>query len=317
MNKIYKICLFIALFIASASIVWAGFNYSSANNYFLVDSVLKIGGNYVLVGESLSGYCENSSYINQIQCEIGGSTWKDLLSKVDTAGVVSESSSFFAISNNLIFLKPNSRFVSGVRTMSSDEFSTNAITISSSTNNLEITPQSGNSSLNLQANKILLLNNLRSNKGVTLLTEADRPIGAISDNSLYVEQVIANSISTFGGGTLTIPAGTTLILNPGGTASANSITIGGTEPGNNYCKKIDLSLVYADNVFSAAADKSNYGDSWAALRGDLPNDSPCTSGGGRVSQTGQRKAHKTCCPLNYYVFDFDVQNAIYCCRVQE
>ncbi len=318
MNNIYKICLFIALFIASASIAWAGFNYSSANNNFLVDSVLKIGGNYVLVGEALSGYCEDSTYINQLQCELGGSTWNELLSKVNTEGNVTESDSFFAISNNLIFLTPNSRFVSGVRTMSKKEFSTNAITISSSNKNLEIKPQSGKGTLSLQANKILLLNNLKSNEGVSFL---DHENLNISNNAIYVEQVVADELIFFGDGTLTIPTDTTLKVSPGGTASADSITIGiGDNNEKDYCVKIDLTPVHERNLTNAVADGNTNGVSWAVFLGDQPYPSSraCDADGGTAplsSIGGGRYTHKTCCPKDYYIFDFDVESALYCCQI--
>ncbi|MCX6746028.1 MAG: hypothetical protein NTX00_03325, partial [Candidatus Parcubacteria bacterium] len=78
MNKIYKIFLSLALFLALTGIAWAGFNYESDKNYFLIDSFLNASGNYILVGNAL----------NALPADVNA----------------------LAVSNNLIFLKDSSQF---------------------------------------------------------------------------------------------------------------------------------------------------------------------------------------------------------------
>ena len=52
MTKVYKICLILALFICSASVAWAGINYDSLENHYLIDSVLRVDGDYIMIGDA-------------------------------------------------------------------------------------------------------------------------------------------------------------------------------------------------------------------------------------------------------------------------
>jgi hypothetical protein len=321
MNKIYKICIVITVFAATASVAWAGFNYNSAGNHFLVDSVLKIGGDYVLVGDDLSGYCDNSEYNSQTLCELANSTWNEVITKsycenssfsdqsscegngyVWNAG--GESDQFFAISNNMLFLKPNSKFTSGVRKISKDEFSTNAITVNSDVNNFEISTPGELGTLFLKADKIKMYNNFRTNKGLTI--DSTRPWEAIADHSLYVDEIVASEIKAFGSDKIIIPAGQSLTIATGPAATADSIVMGGS----GFCKKIDM--VAVDQIMKLNYNKSK------AFGSDQVNTTACPVAGGIAWGLvyPNRFAGKVCCPKDHYIFDIHVGYALICCRAR-
>lgn len=204
MNLASKICLIIAAFFALSSIAWAGFNYESLNNYFMIDSVLKSGGDYIMVGNAL-----NSSLV--------------------TEGPISTSnptSKFLAVTNNLIFLNPEARFCTilnpnddsctGTRQIqkigNAYVFKTKSVAINSG-NDFGIYPKPGYANLSLEANNItiksdLLLNQER-NYGSLTLTQAIPPI-----QSIYAPIVSANEIKLFQGGSqyINISSGTVLKL---------------------------------------------------------------------------------------------------------
>ena len=66
MNKIFKICLAVVIFLASGSVAWASLNYDSSNNYFLIDSILKTGGDYILVGDAFDEISNSFSVSNNL-----------------------------------------------------------------------------------------------------------------------------------------------------------------------------------------------------------------------------------------------------------
>jgi len=189
MTKIFKICLILALFFTSASVAWAGLNYDSARNYFLIDSLLKPGGNYFLVGSAFE--------------EIPNS---------------------FAVSNNLVFWTANSFFTDtdNVRQMGvsggKSFLKTNQILVKSN-NAFQIVPLTSGASLILEANKIKMNQNFMITNGLSF--------GATTalSGTIEVERVLANALS----GALTIPKDKNLIIASGGTASAGSIKIGGKD----------------------------------------------------------------------------------------
>jgi len=298
MKKIILICLIIGLSLVAATYVYAGFNYSSVGNYFLVDSVLKVGGDYLLVGEGLSGYCDNSAYINQTQCELADSTWNQTLSKIDEGGVESQSDSFFAVSNNLIFLSPDGEFISGVRKMNNNEFSTNAITISSSSKNLEISPQPNVADLNLKTNRILVVNDLVSSQGISFNSDYTN---VINPNSLYSNQVMAQELNVIDDSQIIVPTENKITLTSGGNATASRILVGGAD----MCQKI---------TWNTNQDITNVGRTGcgAGAGCDIALSSPgSTCMGGLTASTTRR----TCCPDGYFVFDLDANAAsIICCR---
>ena len=315
MSKIYKFCIVIAVFIATASVAWAGFNYNSAGNYFLVDSVLKIGGDYVLVGDDLSGYCSDSQYNDQTLCELADpdNQWTEAIkvsycenstflsqSSCEDKGYVwnegGESDQFFAISNNLLFLKPNSKFKSGVRQISRDEFSTNAITVNSDNQNFEISTPGELGTLFLKADKIKMYNNFRTDAGMTIASSKGN--GSISDYALYVDQVVTSEISPFGGNEVVIRSGQSMTIEPGNTATAGSIVMGGS----GFCKKVMMETAAQAMIANYAANRP-YG-------ADQVNQTTCPAAGGIASfpSTAIKVASKVCCPKDYYIFDIDVMS---------
>ena len=204
MRKIYKICLIIALFIASSGIALAGFNYDSANNYFLLDSVLNLSGgndNYVLVGNGLIGL-KNS----------------------------------LSVSNNLIFLN---RGASGgelkdtaARTVNKSNFSTPAINLNTTDPdiNLVISTIGGSGILTFRGFQIMMNQNFMIPNGLGIyLAEGS----AISPRTIYVEKVLANNLeSLITGQDILIPSATLLKAAPTSIATAAEITF----DGNPFCE---------------------------------------------------------------------------------
>ncbi len=214
MNKIYKICLIIAIFVLSSSVAWAGFNYDSANNYFLIDSIFKTGGDYILVGDALSGYCEDSNYVSQAECQVNGSTWNEVLSKINDDGSPGESTSFFAVSNNLIF-PASGWFESGIRNMSKDEFSTNAISLLGD-QNLNIKSIGGSGLLLIDANRLKMNQNWAIDSGLSFTNNV------ASDYNIIVRTTKAVNLNILGGGLLGFNSDT-LIAKASQAINANDI----------------------------------------------------------------------------------------------
>ena len=251
MSKIFKICLVIAIFIASSSVAWAAFNYDSANNYFLLDSILKTGGDYVLIGDGLSGYCHEPGdisqrlpdLISQGQCQASNKAWREILSKVDADGNVSESTAFFAVSNNLIFLKEGARFESGVRSMSRDEFSTNAITVNSD-NNFEIYTIGRAGVLSFFSEVIKMNQDFVIDHGLSLKSDIDP-----APYNIYAQKVLTKELHILAGAPgdkLLITQGT-LLLTSGGSATADEIYFG--DVGNSLCEVIPINAAGAGHFY--------------------------------------------------------------------
>jgi hypothetical protein len=279
MNKIYKICLLIAVFVFSSSVAWAGFNYDSANNYFLIDSIFKTDGDYILVGDALSGYCENDNYISQAECQVNGSDWKEVLSKINANGSTSESTSFFAVSNNLIF-PASGRFASGVRNMSKDEFSTNAISLLGG-QNLNIKSIGGSGLLLIDANRLEMNQNWAIDSGLSF-TNNTAP-----DYNIIVEKTKAVNLNILDGDLMGFDSGN-LIAKASQEINANDIYFS-NENGRSEDLCVKIILDQGDDNYSLSGK-------WAP------------------DQIGDR----TTCPSNYWVYDLDADstasNAMICCR---
>ncbi|MCX6743826.1 MAG: hypothetical protein NT116_06385, partial [Candidatus Parcubacteria bacterium] len=150
------------------------------NNYFIIDSVFKSGGNYIMVGNAL----DNS---------------------LITEGAA-KTSDFFAVTNNLIFLNTDAKFCTiagpsdntctGSRQIQKEngiyDFKTQKITINSSSD-FGIFPKPDSPTLSLDAQKITIESNLflnqESNYGSLTLTSDLAPI-----QSIYAPIVSANEI---------------------------------------------------------------------------------------------------------------------------
>lgn len=183
MKLVYKICLIFGAFFALAGVAWARFNYESLTNNFLIDSILKSGGDYIIVGNALD---------NSLVTE--GTT---------------ETSKFFAVTNNLIFSGDDAKFCTitnpgddtctGSRQIQKNsegdfDFKTKSISIDN-TKSLYVSPLAGRDGYNLYleapkitANKDLVLNNasFTLSDAVTLLS-----------NSVYAPIIAANKISKY------------------------------------------------------------------------------------------------------------------------
>lgn len=278
---------------ASSSVCWAAFNYDSAKNYFLLDSILKTGGDYVLIGDGLSGYCHEPGntaaklpeFISQGQCQANDKEWNEVLSKIDADGNVTESSAFFAISNNLIFPAAESKFESGVRSMSRDEFSTNAITVISN-NNFEIATIGGSGVLNLFSEVIEMNEDFVIDHGLSLRGDIDPvPYHIYAPKVLTKEIRILDDVSP-----LTIVQGT-FHLAAGGTATAENIYFESESNSMCYVQPIDLS------------GAGNYDDSRTTMQPDL-----------FIAQTN--------CNAGFYIYDLSADYAggnynIVCCRIDD
>jgi len=287
MNKIFKICLILALFFATASVALASLNYDSANNIFLIDSLLKIGGNHFLVGDGLSGYCSNSNYISQSQCEANGSTWHAVLSKLNVDGTLTESNTFFAVSNNLVFWQNEGLFTSsdGVRQMGTRQkggkiesfLKTNSILVNSSDHNFQLlSPLSA--ALNFIVPQIKMNQNLVINKGLSF-----DPSQQIFDNTIYVNKVLTNNLQLLQASDIVIKSGTKLTIAQGAAASANDITDRIKINNQPFCKIITWDIV----------DNSNH----------------------RPANPAQDIVSVHSCDTNYFVFNLDVDNGkMVCCR---
>ena len=204
MTKIFKICLILALFFTSASVAWAGLNYDSARNYFLIDSLLKPGGNYFLVGSAF--------------------------------GEIPKS---FAVSNNLVFWTDNSFFTDtdNVRQMGvsggKSFLKTNQILVKSN-NAFQIVPLTSGASLILEADKIKMNQNFMINNGLSFGATT-----ALSSGYIEVERVLANALEVLDADDFIIPGDTKLTIASGGTASAGSIKIGD----KNFCQIFNWTVI--------------------------------------------------------------------------
>jgi len=194
-----KICLITAIFLLSATGVWAGFNYDSAQNYFLIDSFLKAEGNSIVVGNIFNDNLKN---------EAGANT-----------------TNFLGISDNLIFLDSAGEFKSGSRLINKDTFSTSAINFKTN-RNVVIMPIGGVGSLSLLGGKVNMNDNFRVKGGMAF---DGRDLSGIMDKNLYVSKVLASNFVLLSVDQLIIPSQTLLTTGgPGLAITANKITFDNT-----------------------------------------------------------------------------------------
>ncbi len=274
MNKIFKICLISALFFATASAAVASLNYDSANNYFLIDSLLKSGGNYILVGNAFG--------------EIANS---------------------FAVSNNLIFWQDEGLFTTddGIRQMGTRQLGgniesflkSNKILVKSTNNDFQLSPVTG--SLLLESPTIAINKNLILTGGLSL--KANQDLNTIFDNTIYSNKILTQSLKLLdlNSDTLTVKSGTKLTVSSGGTATAESITLGG----DDFCKVVTWDT--SDDISNLTAHKTVETINTQSSGSDLCID----------TSTNTDTTSRACCPTNYFVFNLDVDTGkMICCRVQ-
>ena len=278
MNKVFKISLLVVIFLTLASVALASFNYDSANNYFLIDSILRTEGNYLLVGNAFN---EN-------------------LKKEDN----SAAANFLAVSNSLIFLNRGDAssvgglFSSGLRQASKNNFSSQAITIDNASQNLLIEPIGGAKSLRLEANRILLNQNFKLQSGLAF---DNRDLNQIASKTIYVDKVLATGLQSLTADSLLIPNGTLLNIpaSAGNAISANEITF------NNQPFCVVKTWNVADNITNAALIYGSF-DAGVLASGELS----CPDTSNDLSF-----AKRTCCPQNYFVFDMDATaGKLVCCQ---
>jgi hypothetical protein len=270
MNRIYTICLIVAIFWASAGAVYAAFNYDSARNYFLLDSILKTGGHYILIGDGLSGYCHEPGNINsrlpqyfsQSQCQANNKIWREILSKVALDGTETASTDFFAVSNNLIFL-PEARFSSGIRQIAKNsttgiyEFKTNALSIKGN-NNLDIST--------IGAGKELIISpevgkSLTVSMNQNLVVSAGLSFFNIDPDQyhIYVDKVITPQLGALGGGKVKVNNGR-LILSSGSGLQAMADNIFFNSTATPLCKLKTINSGWYESYVHAPAQPNNEAD---------------------------------------------------------
>jgi len=264
MKRCYKICLICALFFFLASGVFAGFNYDSARNYFLIDSILKMQGNIISVGSALN----------------------ESLKKEDGTA----NTNFFGVSNNLIFMNKDGKFVSGPREFNKDFFQTLGITYKplnqSADHDLLIMPIGGAGALNLVANNLKIYQNFRIKNGLAL---DGREINKIEKNTLYVDTVDAQTFN------LLTPASLNLSL-----ASETIFSI-------NFSAQLTADEIKFDNSDFCK------GVSWA-IADDSVNGADTTVKAEEPSYNCDGDRSK-CCDINYFVFTIDANKGkMVCCR---
>jgi len=299
MTKIYKICLILALFICSASVAWAGINYDSLENHYLIDSVLRVDGDYIMIGDATP----TGTMLGQTTTD-----------------------SFLLISGNLVFLGQGP-FDAGldrkIGIFNNESYlQTDRIRVTSTSNNFNIATSAGPiiiSSPTITMNKNFKILN---NQGITLLSEAQQSISLVRKESITVEKVLTKNLYTINDENFTIKEGVQLSVNAGSTTfdpDEGRIILGG----DHFCKLIAWKSLYMyENSFVA---KKERGEAWAANNGDQTNRTPCPVDGGEAYPTAgggnQYYAAKTCCPKNYLVFDMNITNpresGMVCCRASK
>jgi len=265
MKRCYKICLICALFFFLASGVFAGFNYDSARNYFLIDSILKMQGNIISVGSALN----------------------ESLKKEDGTA----NTNFFGVSNNLIFMNKEGKFVSGPREFNKDFFQTLGITYKplnqSADHDLLIMPIGGAGSLNLEANNLRIYQNFRIKNGLAL---DGREINKIEKNTLYVNRIDAQTFNLLTPAllNLSLASETIFSINFSAQLTADEIKF----DNQNFCQR---------ETWDTSDDSANGADS--ATRSLEEQSYNCD---GNRSQ---------CCDINYFVFTIDANNGkMICCQ---
>lgn len=307
MSKIFKLCLISALFLSTASIAWAGFNYDSVNNHYLIDSILRIGGKYVVIGDAEPAPATG----DETMATDSGTT-----------------DAFLIISGNLVFLNQgpftdkNSRQL-GINEANKVFLTTNKISIESL--NTRVLINTTAKPLIFQATTIEMNNDFRitNNQGLTFLGTDVQPINTIIPNTIFVERVLTKELRPLTQQNLRVPDRTQITLGEtvsSTSASADYITLG-DKP---FCQVVEWAYT-TDLENLAGADIKSRSGTWTGASGDIPNNTPCTDNGGPVVPTsaGELKyTTKTCCPKNYFVFDLDLQATaekakMVCCRAAE
>jgi len=272
---IYKVCFIIACFFALAGVAWAGLNYESAYNYFLIDQNLKIDHN-LSIGNAFSSIPDS-----------------------------------FSISRNLLFANTDdpTPFVSGNRQMNKNSLITNAISINSS-KDFEISAIEGslifqpvpsscldplNCSMVLSMNKDLVINN-----GLTFTPQVLNPIS----NTIYVNRVLTNEIALLSNKTQYVLSSGKLLLIDNSTGSGTANITGSLKVGtNDFCQLKTWN--YLENV-------NNNGALYRYKDAELELDSgdACTDTHEKVLYS-----KRACCDQGYYVYDIDVSlGKMVCCR---
>jgi len=296
MIKISKICLFLAIFLTSSSVAWAGFNYDSVRNYFIIDVGFKNDGDYFLIGQDLSGYCLDPNIASRSLCELT-STWKEELKDKSNNNVTE----FFAVSNKLIFINPASKFTDASREMDVDSFETEKIEVNS---DQVFTVQERDTAvaLDIEAGNIIMHNNFVANNGLKITNSAvTLTPGSIFTNTVYAGVVKLLPIPETGYGELDVSS---LKINGSDLVKTDNVYIG-SDP---ICKIV--SWTNENNKFNATQDAKEVTSSLRAGPGDQKvSTSNCPPGGGSVSHVVYSADFSTqlaCCPTNYFVYNIDV-----------
>jgi hypothetical protein len=298
MNKIYIISLIIAVFLCSASFAWAGFNYDSLGNYYLLDSILKLDGNYIAIGDV----------------------------------VPTSALDVLLISGNLIFLG-NGPFNGGVERkigVDGDEtfILSNKILVKSDVNPFIIASARGQLSIESNSNIIEIENGFKVRpKGLSVLPAIDQPMNKVLAGTLYANEVYANEVRLLTNNDIIIAKGTQLTLGRNATVDANEAAGLASAfadeiliDNHAFCRFVSWSI--ETHKANATMDGPTKGDIWTGTnQGDLPNNSSCPVEGGVavLGGGGLTYTSKTCCPVNHYVFDLDANGdgsraKMVCCR---
>jgi hypothetical protein len=271
-----KICLIIAIFFISATGVWAGFNYDSAQNYFLIDSFLKAGGNSIVVGNVLNDNLKN---------EAGANT-----------------TNFLGISDNLIFLDSAGEFKSGTRLINKDTFSTSAINFKTN-HNVVIMPIGGVGSLSLPSDNVNMNQNFRVKGGMAF---DGRDLSGIMNKNLYVDWVWASQIKLLSVDQLIIPSQTLLVIaqqTGGMQITADRITFDNAP----FCEIETWNV--QENVDDATVVKTDP-DTDPDATVDADETDHCTD-----TSTKSKSSKRTCCKKYFSVFDMNAKGGkMVCCR---
>lgn len=299
-KNILKICLIFAAFLTFAGTAWAGFNYNSVGNYFLIDSALKSGGDFILIGNAFNEELKN---------ETGATT------------------AFFAASNNIIFLGSNSKFCTiindtdlsctGSRQIQKIggiyDFKTMGVTIKSEDKDFEIWPPEKTPQLTLTGkvamNANFILRKDTNYSGLTLTPNT------ASANNIFASKILTNEIRVIGSDVWNIGVNMRLELIAGGEAEIkaekNIIYTTGLTPASAVAKNFcyTQSWSFATMVANAMANKGS-GD-------QATSTSLCTDNGGAPYFVDGYPI--VCCAKKYYIFDMSFDPAsktgkIVCCR---
>lgn len=292
MNNLYKICFISAIFLASASLAWAGLNYDSARNYYVLDAALKFDGSYILVGSSLNSHANSLVAGNNI-------ILPNRSSKFTSSD--NPSSREFGLEANETYLKTKAITLNN----------TADLKIFSSDSPLVIKSASGDT-VNLFLNKdFIFLKNLLVGQGSI----------TSNDSHIYAPEIAAQELKLLTASALAITSGNIIRINniEGRTASADNILVGDSD---KFCQVIDYSEAVERSRQNARADSKSSRDTSVADLG-------CADNGADTTEI-ENSATRTCCPAGYHVFDiweggqwdnatleYVGQGKMVCCRYAE